>query len=44
MGDIRKAVLDRFPYVVYFVQLRGRVSVIAFMHARRDPERWRSRR
>ncbi len=44
LDDVRKAVVRRFPYVVYFVVLPGAVSVVAVMHARRDPRRWRSRR
>lgn len=43
-GDIRKALLARFPYVVYFVVLDHRVSVIAVMHTHRDPRRWSGRR
>jgi plasmid stabilization system protein ParE len=42
--DIRKAPLNRFPYVVFFVILRRQISVIAVMHARRSPRRWQSRR
>lgn len=42
--DIRKAVLQRFPYVVFFVILRRQISVIGVLHARRHPRRWRSRR
>jgi plasmid stabilization system protein ParE len=42
--DIRKCVLQRFPYVVYFVVLRTQLSVLGVLHARRHPRRWRSRR
>jgi plasmid stabilization system protein ParE len=44
VDDIRKAPLRRFPYVVYFVALPTRTSVIAVMHGRRHPRRWQSRR
>jgi len=44
LDDIRKAPLRRFPYVVYFVILRGGISVIAVTHGRRDPRRWSARR
>jgi plasmid stabilization system protein ParE len=42
--DIRKARVARFPYVVYYVVLDTRISVIAVMHGRRHPRRWQSRR
>ena len=42
--DIRKVVLRRFPYTIYFVILPRRISVIGVMHARRHPTRWQSRR
>lgn len=42
--DIRKAPLQRFPYVVYYVILAEAVSVIAVMHSRRHPRRWEDRR
>lgn len=42
--DIRKAVLRRFPYTIYFVILRRQISVIAVLHGRRHPSRWQSRR
>ena len=43
-ADIRRAVLRRFPYVVYFVVLPELISVIAVLHGRRDPTVWQSRR
>ena len=39
----RRALLRRFPYGVYFVATPGRVSVVACMHARREPRRWKER-
>jgi plasmid stabilization system protein ParE len=44
VDDIRKCVVLHFPYVVYFVVVQRGVSVLAVMHERRDPDRWRSRR
>lgn len=44
VDDIRKARLRRFPYLIYFVVLARHISVIAVMHARRNPRRWQSRR
>lgn len=42
-GKARRALLRRFPYGVYFVVTPDLVGVIACMHARRDPRRWRER-
>jgi plasmid stabilization system protein ParE len=44
LDDIRKALLPRFPYVVYFVVHSRGLSVIAVMHGRREPLRWQARR
>jgi hypothetical protein len=37
--DTRRALLKRFPYGVYFVVEEDVVSVTAFFHGRRDPDR-----
>lgn len=42
--DIRKALVRRFPYVVYYVELPQVITVIAIIHARRDPRVWQERR
>ena len=39
----RRALLRRFPYTIHFVVSPGLVSVVACMHARRDPRRWEER-
>ena len=44
LADIRKAKVPHFPYVVYFVPLPDVTTVIAIIHGRRDPQRWRERR
>ncbi len=44
LGDIRKARVRRFPYVVYYVVLPEVITVIAIIHGRRDPQRWQGRR
>lgn len=41
--DIRRARLRRFPYGVFFVERWGIISVLAVMHAHRDPRRWLAR-
>ncbi len=43
-GDIRRALVQRFPYAVYFRPLGDELVVLAVMHGRRLPRRWQSRR
>jgi len=38
-----RALLRRFPYGIYFVATAELISVVACMHARRDPHRWEER-
>ena len=40
---IRRAGMNRFPYVVYYHILGDIVEVVAVQHGSRDPRRWRSR-
>jgi plasmid stabilization system protein ParE len=42
--DIRRALTRRFPYAVYFVAEHEKVTILAVMHAARDPVRWQKRR
>lgn len=42
-GDVRKAVVTRFPYVVLYREDAGEVVVIAVFHTLRDPAIWQSR-
>ena len=42
-GDVRKAVVRKFPYVVFYREEAGEVVVIAVFHAARDPAIWQSR-
>jgi plasmid stabilization system protein ParE len=41
--DMRRVLLSRFPYGVYFREFPEVIVVIACMHGRRDPERWQNR-
>lgn len=41
--DIRRALLRRFPYSVFYLIEADRVIVLACFHARRDPRGLRSR-
>ncbi|MGE5514464.1 MAG: type II toxin-antitoxin system RelE/ParE family toxin [Bacteroidota bacterium] len=41
--EIRRAVLRKFPYALYFRVLPDAVQVIACFHASRNPRRWHER-
>jgi plasmid stabilization system protein ParE len=42
-GVIRRALTQRFPYGVFFVEGERSVSVIAVAHAKRSPRVWQDR-
>jgi plasmid stabilization system protein ParE len=42
-SDVRRAIVKRFPYGVFFRLVGGAVRVIAIMHLHRDPGTWRRR-
>ena len=42
-ADIRKAVVTRFPYCVFYRADATRVEVLAVFHSHRDPSIWQSR-
>ena len=42
--EVRRFVLERFPYTVIFEVLADRVLVLAVAHARRRPNYWKRRR
>jgi plasmid stabilization system protein ParE len=41
--DVRRAILPRFPYGVFFRVLPDVIQVIACLHTSRSPRRWRRR-
>ena len=43
-GNIRRALLRRFPYQLLYYQEGADLVVLACYHHRRDPDGWRSRR
>ena len=43
-GEIRRAVMDRFPYAVSFAARPHEVVILACTHHRRHPRRWQRRR
>ena len=42
-GDVRKAVVQGFPYCVYYREEPLQVRVLAVFHTSRDPSNWQSR-
>ena len=43
-SGIRRALLRRFPYAVYFAVERDVIVILAVLHASRDPAEWQRRR
>jgi plasmid stabilization system protein ParE len=41
--NTRRFLLKRFPYVIFYRVYPDSIVVVACMHARRDPLRWRQR-
>lgn len=39
-GDIRRALLRRFPYGVFFDEQEAELRVLAVVHTHRDPASW----
>jgi plasmid stabilization system protein ParE len=42
-GDVRRAVLRRFPYTIHFLVESNRIVVLAIFHAKRNPIRLEDR-
>jgi plasmid stabilization system protein ParE len=42
-GTLRRAVVQRFPFAVFYDVTVDEIHVIAVFHSRRDPEMWKSR-
>ena len=42
--DIRRSLMKRFPYVVYYGELEEAVWIIAIAHAKRQPDYWMTRK
>jgi len=41
--DIRRILLRRFPYGIFYMVSRGSIIVLAVIHAKRHPLSWKSR-
>ena len=42
-GNIRRCLLNRFPYAIYYGIANARIVVIAVSHLRRKPDYWLER-
>lgn len=42
-GTVRRALIRRFPYAVFFVAQPDLISVLACLHVRRHPQGWQRR-
>lgn len=41
--DIRRVLIHRFPFGIFFIEGEKNISVLAVLHARRNPETWKER-
>ncbi|MBI5603539.1 MAG: type II toxin-antitoxin system RelE/ParE family toxin [Deltaproteobacteria bacterium] len=41
--QVRRALIHRFPFGIYYLIDPERVVIISVFHARRDPNQWKSR-
>lgn len=42
-GELRRALVNRFPYGVLYTPEAERISILAVMHLHRHPDYWKSR-
>lgn len=41
--DLRRVLVDRFPYAIFYRSLTDLVVVVGVIHGRRDPREWKRR-
>ena len=41
--EVRRSVTKRFPFGVFYIVEEERIVVLAVLHARRDPMKWKER-
>jgi plasmid stabilization system protein ParE len=41
--DVRRAMIRRFPYIIYYRIVSSRVIVTAVFHGRKNPKAWQTR-
>lgn len=39
-SEVRRALLRRFPYAIYFLVTANHIAVVAVLHVRRYPQEW----
>ncbi|MEX2347763.1 MAG: type II toxin-antitoxin system RelE/ParE family toxin [Balneolaceae bacterium] len=42
-NTVRRALVNRFPFSIYFVEQKDAISVFAILHQHRNPKAWKSR-
>ena len=40
---LRRAIVPRFPFGIYFIAVEGTVIIVGVIHSRRHPRRWLQR-
>ena len=41
--NVRRLLVRRFPYGIFYIVSENLITILAVFHARRDPEEWKSR-
>ncbi len=41
--NVHRALVRRFPYGIYYVLIDSKISIIAVLHARKNPKHWQER-
>ena len=41
--EVRRVLIHRFPFGIFFIESNESISVLAVLHARRNPKAWKSR-
>lgn len=42
-SGIRRALMKKFPYCIYYIISSDRITILAILHARRAPDTWQQR-
>ena len=41
--NVRRVLIHRFPFGIFFIESEESISVLAILHARRNPKMWKGR-
>ena len=41
--DIRRTLIHRFPFGIFYIEGERKITVLAVLHARRNPQTWKER-